>query len=92
MKYTHSMSGMGKLLVDGLDVGAVYYELDRDRTEIDKPTGGKLSGEPHALFQAYKEGGAALISSDGRKVPIVVTHIMKDEHVAVVQLERRFVH
>lgn len=86
MKDLRATSGMAGLFVDGLDIGAVYYELNHNESAANGSIGGKLTGEPHALWQAYNEGGATLILRNGRKLPVVVTKIMNDEHTASVRL------
>lgn len=79
-------NGMGELVLDGLNVGAVYYELDRQKPDATNPSGGLLTGEPHLLKRAYREGDATLVLHDGHRLPITVTRIMEDEGAAVVHL------
>lgn len=88
MGYLRVSSGMGRLLVDGLDIGAVYYELDRSDSEASGPITGKLSGEPYGLCQAHKEGKTTLVLRDGHTVPVVVTPIMNDEYAALFHPRR----
>lgn len=82
MSFLGSDSGMAQLIVDGQDVGAVYYEINDRRKGIV----GILSGDPFALRRAFEERVASLVLENGPEVPIEVTDVLDDEGTASVRV------
>lgn len=87
MRRLGSTSGMGRLFIDGLEVGAVFYELGSQTAGAATPFDARISGEPGALRQAREEGDAFLVLKDGHRLPITVTQLENEDHIAVVHLK-----
>ena len=79
-------SGMARLVVDGTEVGSVYYEVDGGPGDGATGTAGILSGDPFALRRAFQEGHACLVPDHGRRFSIRVTDIADDRGSASMRL------
>lgn len=88
MRGLGSTSGMGKLFVDGLNVGAVFYEVAGQTPGAAVAFDARISGDPAALRQAYKEGNAVLVLKDGRRLPITVVRLEQEDQVGLLGWRR----
>lgn len=78
---------MGRLLVDGREVCAVYYQLEGPREGQARPFGGVVSGETAALQRACREGEAVLVLRGGHSVRVLVTGVNPELGSAAVEVD-----